>query len=167
VPVTSPRGTNEVERLNDLVGPLLRVGERLCARAFQTAVGCIDVSGPDRAALRWSRLAGGVNALGGDAELVFGADGSDRITAWRAAGGELAWTNERLLHRGLSAPLSAGQTVVFGDSEGQLHFLSRTDGKTLLRLPTDGSAVVAQPVLSGSTMLVATAKGGLYAFRPE
>jgi len=57
--------------------------------------------------------------------------------------------------------------VVFGDSEGQLHFLSRTDGKTLLRLPTDGSAVVAQPVLSGSTMLVATAKGGLYAFRPE
>jgi len=167
VPVTSPRGTNEVERLNDLVGPLLRVGERLCARAFQTAVGCVDVSGPDRAALRWSRLAGGVNALGGDAELVFGADGSDRITAWRAAGGELAWTNERLLHRGLSAPLSAGQTVVFGDSEGQLHFLSRTDGKTLLRLPTDGSAVVAQPVLSGSTMLVATAKGGLYAFRPE
>lgn len=167
VPITSPRGTNEVERLNDLVGPLLRVGDTLCARAFQTAVGCVNVSGVDRAALRWSRLAGGVNALGGDAELVFGADGSDRITAWRAGGGELAWTNERLLYRGLSAPLSAGKTVVFGDSEGQVHFLSREDGKTLLRLPTDGSAVVAQPVLAGSTVLVATAKGGLFAFRPE
>lgn len=167
VPITSPRGTNEVERLNDLVGPLLRVGDTLCARAFQTAVGCVNVSGADRAALRWSRLAGGVNALGGDAELVFGADGSDRITAWRAGGGELAWTNERLLYRGLSAPLSAGKTVVFGDSEGQVHFLSREDGKTLLRLPTDGSAVVAQPVLAGSTVLVATAKGGLFAFRPE
>lgn len=167
VPLTSPRGTNEVERLNDLVGPLLRVGDTLCARAFQTAVGCVAVSGPDRAALRWSRLAGGVDALGGDAEWVFGADATDRITAWRAAGGELAWTNERLLYRGLSAPLSAGTAVVFGDADGQVHFLSREDGKTLLRLPTDGSAIVAQPVLSGTTVLVATAKGGLFAFRPE
>lgn len=167
VPLTSPRGTNEVERLNDLVGPLLRVGDTLCARAFQTAVGCVAVTGPDRAALRWSRLAGGVDALGGDAEWVFGADATDRITAWRAAGGELAWTNERLLYRGLSAPLSAGTAVVFGDADGQVHFLSREDGKTLLRLPTDGSAIVAQPVLSGTTVLVATAKGGLFAFRPE
>ena len=167
VPITSPRGTNEVERLNDLVGPLLRAGDTLCARAFQTAVGCVNVTGPDRAALRWSRLAGGQNALGGDAELLVGADASDRVTAWRAAGGELAWTNERLLYRGLSAPLSAGKAVVFGDVEGQVHFLSREDGKTLLRLPTDGSAVVGQPVLSGSTLLVVTAKGGLFAFRPE
>jgi len=167
VAVTTPRGTNEVERLNDLVGPVLRVGDTLCARAFQTAVGCVAVTGVDRAALRWSRLAGGQNALGGDADFVFGADASDRLTAWRAGNGDLAWTNERLLYRGLSAPLSSGKTVMFGDVEGQVHFLSRDDGKTLLRLPTDGSPVVAQPVLSGSTMLVVTRNGGLFAFRPE
>ena len=168
--VTSPRGTNEVERLNDLVGPLLRVGDTLCARAFQTAVGCVALSGSgsgERATLRWSRNAGGQQALGGDAEYVFGADGTDRLSAWRAGGGELAWTNERLLYRGLSAPLSAGKTVMFGDVEGQVHFLAREDGRSLLRLATDGSAVVAQPVLSGSTMLVVTRNGGLFAFRPE
>jgi outer membrane assembly lipoprotein YfgL len=167
VAITSPRGTNEVERLNDLVGPLLRVGETLCARAFQTAAGCVTVTGPDRANLRWSRLAGGQNAVGGDADYVFGADATDRVSAWRAASGDLVWTNERLLYRALSAPLSAGKTVMFGDLEGQVHFLSREDGKTLLRLPTDGSPVVAQPVLSGSTMLVVTRNGGLFAFRPE
>lgn len=165
--VTSPRGTNEVERLNDLVGPVLRVGEQLCARAFQTAVGCVAVQGPDRASVRWSRMAGGQQAVGGDADFVFGADATDRISAWKSAGGELAWTNERLLYRGLSAPLSTGKAVVFGDSEGQVHFLGRDDGKTLLRLPTDGSPVVAQPVLSGTTLLVVTRNGGLYAFRPE
>ena len=42
-----------------------------------------------------------------------------------------------------------------------------TVGKTLLRLPTDGSPVVAQPVLAGTTMLVVTRNGGLFAFRPE
>jgi outer membrane assembly lipoprotein YfgL len=167
LPVTSPRGTNEVERLNDLVGPVLRVGDTLCARAFQTAVGCVAISGPDRASLRWSRVVGGQQAVGGDADYVFGADASDRLSAWRSGAGELAWTNERLLYRGLSAPLSAGKTVMFGDIEGQVHFLGRDDGKTLLRLPTDGSPVVAQPVLSGSTMLVVTRNGGLFAFRPE
>ncbi|MDH4393280.1 MAG: outer membrane protein assembly factor BamB [Aquabacterium sp.] len=167
VPVTSPRGTNEVERLNDLVGPLLRLGDQLCARAFQTAVGCVSIAGPDRASLVWSRNAGGQQAIGGDAELIFGADGSDRLSAWKAGGGELAWQNERLLFRGLGAPLSAGRTVVVGDAEGQVHFLDRTDGKTLLRLPTDGSAVVGQPMLAGTTMLVVTRNGGIFAFRPE
>lgn len=171
VAVTSPRGTNEVERLNDLVGPLLRVGDSLCARAFQTAVGCVTLTGggsaAERAAVRWSRNAGGQQALGGDTDFVFGADATDRVSAWRASGGELVWTQERLLYRGLSAPLSAGKTVMLGDFEGQVHFLSRTDGSTLLRLPTDGSPVAAQPVLSGSTVLVVTRNGGLFAFRPE
>ena len=171
VALTSPRGTNEVERLNDLVGPVLRVGDTLCARAFQTAVGCIALSGAgtatERATVRWSRNAGGQQALGGDAELVFGADATDRISAWRAGAGELAWTHDRLLYRGLSAPLATGKTVMLGDFEGQVHFLSREDGKTLLRLPTDGSPVAAQPVLSGTTALVVTRKGGLFAFRPE
>ena len=167
VAITSPRGTNEVERLNDLVGPLLRVGDSLCARAFQTAVGCVAVAGADRATLRWSRNAGGQQAVGGDADFVFGGDATDRLTAWRAAGGELAWTNERLLYRALSAPLSAGKTVMLGDVDGQVHFLAREDGKTLLRLPTDGSPVVAQPVLAGTTVLVVTRNGGLFAFRPE
>ena len=171
VAVTSPRGTNEVERLNDLVGPVLRVGDTLCVRAFQTAVGCVALTGTgtaaDRATVRWSRNAGGQQAVGGDAELVFGADATDRVSAWRAGAGELAWTHDRLLYRRLSAPLSAGKTVMLGDFEGQVHFLAREDGKTLLRLPTDGSPVVAQPVLSGTTALVVTRNGGLFAFRPE
>lgn len=164
VPVTSPRGTNEVERLNDLVGPVLRVGDTLCARAFQTAVGCVAAQ---TQTLRWSRLNAGQQALGGDAELVIGADASDRISAWKIGNGDLAWSNERLLYRGLSAPLSTPKAIVFGDFEGQVHFLSRADGKTLLRLPTDGSAVVAQPVLVGETVLVLTRNGGLFAFRTD
>ena len=163
-PVGTPRGTNEVERLSDLIGPLLRVGDTVCARAFQLAVGCVDA---ERGTLLWSRSSAGINAVGGDAELVFGADASDRITAWRTTSGDVAWTNEKMLYRGLSAPMSAGRTVVFGDLEGQLHFLSRETGETLLRLPTDGSPVVGPPVLSGTTMLVATRAGGLFAFRPE
>ena len=162
--VTSPRGTNEVERLNDLVGPALRLGDLVCARAFQTAVGCVAAN---NATLKWSRLAGGQQALGGDADLLAGADASDRITAWRTATGDIAWTNETLLYRSLSAPVVVGRTVIFGDVEGQVHFLDRDSGQAVLRLPTDGSPVVAPPVLAGTTVIVATRNGGIFAFRPE
>ncbi len=164
VALANPRGTNEVERVADLVGPLVRAGDVVCARSFQSAIGCADAQ---RGALLWTKSVGGAQAAGGDAELVAGADGSGRITAWRTTTGDLAWTAEQLLNRGLSGLLVIGRTVIVGDFEGQVHFLDRTSGKTLLRLPTDGSQVVGTPAVVGNTILVATAKGGLYAFRPQ
>jgi outer membrane protein assembly factor BamB len=164
VPVGTPRGTNEVERLADLIGPAVRLGTRLCARSFQAAVGCADA---DSGRLLWARNTGGVNAIGGDEELIVGADATDRIVAWKTASGDLAWNSERLLYRSLSAPAAIGPTVVFGDFEGYVHFLDRKDGQPLLRLATDGSQVVGTPALSGTTLLVATRNGGLFAFRPE
>ena len=64
---------------------------------------------PARGALLWSRNVGGVQAVGGDAERVFGADASDRITAWRADNGDVAWTSEKLLYRGLSGAAGRGR----------------------------------------------------------
>jgi outer membrane protein assembly factor BamB len=164
VALANPRGTNEVERLSDLSGPALRVGDVVCARSFQVGVGCANAQ---LGTLLWTKNVGGVQAIGGDADLVVAADASDRITAWRANNGDLAWNNENLRFRGLSGPLVVGRTVIFGDAEGQVHFLDRTDGKTLLRLPTDGSPVVGVPVRTGNTILVVTKNGGLFAFRPE
>lgn len=164
VPMASPRGTNEVERLADLLGPAVRVGDLVCARAFQSAVACADAG---RGALKWSRNVGGIRAVGADAQVVVGADASDRLTAWRTASGDVAWTSEKLLYRGLSGAAVVGPVVVFGDIEGQVHFLSTETGETQLRLPTDGTPVLGTPVLSGSTLLVVTERGGLFAFRPD
>jgi outer membrane protein assembly factor BamB len=164
VALANVRGTNEVERVADLVGPLVRAGDVVCARSFQTAVGCADAQ---RGQLLWTKSAGGGQAAGGDAELVAGADGSSRITAWRTLSGDLAWTAEQFINRGLSGLLVIGKTVVVGDFEGQVHFLDRTSGKTVLRLPTDGSQVIGTPVALGTTILVATRNGGLFAFRPQ
>jgi outer membrane protein assembly factor BamB len=162
VPLATPRGTNEVERLADLIGPAVRVGDRLCARAFQSSAGCLDAS---RGTLLWSKGSGGAQALAADAERVVGADASDRISAWKAITGDVLWTSEKLLNRGLSGALLASNTVLFGDQEGYVHFLSATTGDTQQRLPTDGSPVVGTPVLLDGTVLVATRNGGLFAFR--
>ncbi len=163
VAVGSPRGANEIERLADLVGPPVRIGDMVCARSFQAAVGCVNA---ERGTSAWSKNVGGTDAIAGDAEFVFAGDASDRITAWKTATGDVAWTTDKLLYRTLGAPVSVGKSVVFGDADGTLHWLARDTGEAQLRLPTDGGAITVQPVMSGNTMLVVTRKGGLFAFRP-
>jgi outer membrane assembly lipoprotein YfgL len=161
---TAQRGTNEVERLADLVAPAVRLGDVVCARAFQSSVACIQA---DRGVTLWTRNLGGYQGLAADADFVIAADASDRIQAWKRASGDAAWTSERLRNRGLGAPLMSGSTVVFGDAEGWLHFLSRERGETLLRLPTDGSGLAAPLARAGTTLLAVTRSGGVHAFRPE
>lgn len=164
VPIASPRGTNEVERLADLVGPAARVGDAICARGFQSAVGCADAG---RGALLWSRNLGGAKGVAADAELVFAADGSDRITAWRRDSGEVAWTSDGLRFRMLSSPAVTGRAVVFGDYQGQMHFLDRSSGQPLLRLPTDGEPIVGAPVRLGPNVVAVTRDGNVYGLRAE
>ncbi|MFM2068735.1 MAG: hypothetical protein RLZZ584_3644 [Pseudomonadota bacterium] len=162
--IAAPRGTNEVERLADLVGPGARVGDAVCVRAFQATVACVNA---ERNSLLWQRNFGGYEGVAADADYLYAADSSDRVSAWKRASGDPVWSSEKLRFRGLSAPVVAGTTVVFGDAEGYLHFLSRDKGEQLLRLPTDGGAIAAPLVRTGQTLLALTSKGTAYAFRPE
>ena len=164
VPVGSPRGANEIERLADLVGPAVRVGDVLCARSFQAAVGCVNA---ETGTVVWARNVGGTDPVAADNQFVFGADATDRMSAWKFGSGDVAWTSDKLQYRRLSAPLSVGKTVVYGDGDGTVHWFARDTGEPQLRLPTDGSPIVAVPVISGATMLIVTRKGGLFAFSPD
>ena len=87
------------------------------------------------------------------------------MTAWRADNGNVAWSSDALLYRGLTAPAVQADSVVYGDAEGLVHWLSRRNGDAQLRLPTDGNAVAAAPVAAGLMLLVVTRTGGIFAFR--
>ncbi len=163
-PIASPRGTNEVERLVDLVGRTNRVGDVVCARAFQAAVGCVNAA---RGTLLWSKSANGAEGVHGDDRLVIGTESDGKVLAWRMADGERAWVSERLQYRSLTAPLMVGRTVVIGDGTGLVHLLSREDGSPMNRLSTDNSAIAASPVLAAGNLIVVTRSGGIYGFAPE
>lgn len=163
-PLASPRGTNDVERLVDLVGRVSRQGQVVCARAYQAAVGCVDTA---RGAVLWSKPAQGAEGVHGDDRLLFGTELDGKLVAWRRADGERAWVTEQLRFRGLTAPLALGRSVVVGDSAGLVHLLSREDGSPLNRLTTDGSGIAAAPVVAGDTLVVVTRAGGVFGFRPE
>ena len=163
-PVANSRGTNEVERLVDLVAGVSRSGDQVCVRAFQSTVACIDGV---RGTSVWNKAAVGSTGIGGDSDVVYGTESDGTLIAWRRSDGDKLWTNELLKHRSLSTPLLVGRALVIGDGSGYVHFLSRDNGSTLNRMPTDGSAVVAGPVLVGQTVVVVTRRGGVFGFRPE
>ncbi|HEY1128012.1 MAG TPA: outer membrane protein assembly factor BamB [Roseateles sp.] len=161
--VATPRGTNEVERLADLVGPAVRQGELVCARAFQSSVGCINA---ERGSTLWNRVVGGTNGVGADDQVVVAGDASDRLSAWKLVNGDLAWSADQFQLRKLSEPVLSAKQVLIGDFEGQVHLLDRDTGKTRSRLATDGSPVVTIALL-GDTALAATKSGGLFAIKAE
>jgi outer membrane assembly lipoprotein YfgL len=163
-PIASPRGINDVERLVDLVGRVSRVGDTVCARAFQASIGCVNAA---RGSLLWTKPASGAQGIDGDERFLFGTESDGTVMAWRRTDGERVWSTDRLRYRGLTAPLMAGRSIAVGDSTGFIHLLSREDGSLLNRLPTDGSAIVASPVLAGNTLIAVTQNGGVYGFKPE
>lgn len=164
VPVATPRGTNDVERLVDLVAGVSRQGSVVCTRAFQSALGCVDAA---RGALVWSKPAAGASGLSGDAALVLGVEFDGTVVAWRTSDGERAWSTTQLRYRKLTSPLLLGPALVVGDDAGRLHFLARQDGALQARIETDGSPIAANPVLAGNIVVVVTRDGRVLGLRPE
>jgi len=162
--VANSRGTNEVERLVDMVAGVSRDGNQVCVRAFQSSVGCVDGI---KGAPLWTKPASGATGLDGDESILFGTESDGRVIAWQRVNGERLWVSERLRFRSLTAPIVVGQSVVIGDESGTLHFLSRKDGSPLNRMSTDGSPVVTNLVLVGQTLVAVTRSGGVFGFKPE
>jgi outer membrane assembly lipoprotein YfgL len=158
------RGANEIERLVDLVGRVGRDGKVLCVRAFQSAIGCVDA---ELGRTLWTQPADGATGVQADADFVYAVEGNGRVLALRRGDGVRAWSNERLLHRGVTAPLVVGRSLLVGDAQGYVHVLSRADGAFLNRMATDGSPIVEGPVRAGVVVMAVTRNGGVYAWRPQ
>jgi outer membrane assembly lipoprotein YfgL len=163
-PLATPRGTNDVERLVDIVAGTSREGTTVCARAFQANVGCVDAA---RGNLLWAQRANGYQGVAGDASSVYGVESDGTLRAWDLRTGTERWSQDKLRYRQTTAPAVVGRSVAVGDGTGFVHLLSREEGGLLDRVSTDGSAVAATPVLAADTLVVVTQKGGVYGFRPQ
>ena len=161
-PVANPRGTNEIERLVDLVEGVSRLGTSVCVRAFQSSVGCVD-----NGRLSWNKSAQGFVGLAGDTQWLYGVESDGKVQTWRRSDGTPGWVSYRLHHHTLTRPLVSASAIVVGDEVGQVHWLARGDGALLTRVETDGSALATAPVQVGATVVAVTRSGGIFAFQAK
>ena len=160
--IGTSRGTNDMERLVDLVGPASRVGTVVCARAFQAQIGCVDTRS---SAVLWSRRSVGDQGLSGDDRMLLAADGNGMLMAWSRINGEKLWESDRLRYRQLTAPLVTPAASVVGDSGGQLYFFSNQDGGLIHRVASDGSGWAANPTAAQERIITVTRKGLVQAWQ--
>lgn len=158
------RGTNEVERLVDLVAGVSRQGGSLCLRAFQISVACLDgLTGR----VMWSRPAQGHQGLDGNENVVIGTESDSKVLAWDRNSGAPLWAQESLRFRGLSMPSFWSNFGVVGDQDGWVHFFAPQDGKPVQRVATDGSGIMGKPIVAGQTLVVVTRNGNIFGLRAE
>lgn len=163
--VALPRGATELERIADVTGSPVANERMVCAAAYQGRAACFDISGGQ---VLWTRDVSSQNGMTTDQRYAFVTDAQSAVLGLAAETGTSLWRQERLAHRGLSAPLSVGRVVVVGDYQGVVHALSREDGALVGRAATDGSWISSTPVVlemeGREGLLVQTRGGGLFAF---
>jgi len=162
--IGASRGTNEVERLVDLVAGVSRVNNVICARAFQTSVTCVDAL---KGSNLWTRAAQGHVGLGGSDSLLFGAESDGKLVAWQRSTGQVAWQSEVFRFRGLTAPHWAAGQLLVGDSLGMAHWIDVSNGQTIGRLQVDASGIAMTPVRVGKNWVIVTQSGLVQALRAD
>ena len=163
--VALPKGSTELERIADVTSAPVFNDRAICAVAYQGRAACFDAGTGQPV---WSRDVSSHAGIAIDSRYAFVTDERSAIVAMSATTGSSLWKQDKLLNRGLSAPLSIGRALIAGDYQGFLHALSREDGSFIGRVQTDNTWIAAPPLAlpAGGTegVIVQTRGGGLFAF---
>ena len=160
--ISQTTGTTEISRLNDVdMTPVVADG-RVYAIAYNGNLVAMDMRSGQ---LLWKRDFGSVNELVLDGESLYVVDQDDNVYGLRAADGVTMWSQDKLLHRNLSAPEIFNGSLVVGDGEGYLHWLDTSNGQFVAQNKLNSSGILSRPSIAGDKLMVQARDGRLYLLR--
>ena len=104
----------------------------------------------------------GISAFYHDSAACLIDDGE--IIALRRNSGIEIWRNDEFLRRALTIPTPFNTTVVVGDYQGYLHFLSNINGKQMARVRFGRDAITSKPLVMGNRLFIQSDNGNIGAF---
>lgn len=162
--VALPKGSTELDRVSDVTSQPVVAGRLLCAVAFQGKVACFDISSGNTV---WSRDMSSAVGLTLEGRHLYVTDDKGAVYALDIASGASIWKQDKLLNRGVGAPVARRNLLAVADVQGYVHFLNRDDGAFVGRLSTDGTPVVAPLQLLDNRVLVQTSGGSVLAIEAQ
>ena len=153
-----PRGRNELERLVDVDGRPLLIGEIMYVASYQGALMALNLA--ERSAV-WNQEIPVYHALAADDNSLFVTDKDGQVIGIDRATGETRWIQEGLKLRGVSAPATVGPYVIVSDFDGVLYFLNKLTGEFVGDYKLGGVGLAAQPLVEFDTIYVLNSKGVL------
>jgi outer membrane protein assembly factor BamB len=161
--VAVPRGRSELERLVDIdATPVVRDG-RVYVVAHNGRVASLSLY--DGAAIWGKEMSSRTGLDAAPDEAVYVSDASDAVWALEDISGDILWQQTRLARRQITAPAILGNTVLVGDLEGYVHWISRDDGRFVSRKQISKHAIRSQPLVQGDLVYITSADGRITALR--
>ncbi|WII94589.1 outer membrane protein assembly factor BamB [Moraxella haemolytica] len=148
-----PTGGSAVERMSDVDGTPLVVGQYLYVTSFSGQLVGFDMS-TGRAMFAAKIASTKSPTILGNALITTGVNGD--VKAFNRLTGEELWLNEELKNRKLTNPIAVGNHVAVGDYEGVIHLLDVT-GNIVDRVQTKGELTSLQVV--GNRLYTQSATG--------
>ncbi|MGH8279927.1 MAG: outer membrane protein assembly factor BamB [Gammaproteobacteria bacterium] len=160
--VSAASGSNDLARLAALNGSLALGSNNIYAVTYQ---GKIAAVGRESGQILWSRDMSSYTGAREDATDIFVSDTHSAVWALSKSTGVPVWTQPQMRARDLTVPVPFGDTVVAGDLQGYLFFLSQKDGSVVARERLGGDPILAPPIVVGDTLVVLSTNGDLAAYR--
>jgi outer membrane protein assembly factor BamB len=163
IQLSNPSGRSEIERLVDVGVDIEVFGSEVYAVNFQGEAVAIDMAS---GVVFWSRDLSSYTGLGVDSDHVYVTDDVSAIVALdRSNGTDVAWRQDALRLRDVTAATRYRETVVVGDYDGYVHWLSAEDGHFLAREHAASTRISAKPLAIGPMVFVQADDGTISAFR--
>ncbi|WP_127959252.1 outer membrane protein assembly factor BamB [Serratia microhaemolytica] len=159
--ISQPGGVSEISRLNDVDTTPVVVGNVVYALGYNGNLAALDLRSGQ---VIWKRDVGSVSDFIVDAGRIYLVDQNDRILVTGTEGGSTIWSQDDLLHRGLTPPALYQGYLVVGDAEGYLHWLDVTDGRFVSQQHVDSKGFLSAPIVAGDTLLIQARGGKVHAF---
>jgi len=159
--LTVPEGTSELERINDIDGRPLVLGQVVFAATHQ---GTMQARRKSDGFMLWEADAPSFHALAEGLDLVFVVTDDDEVVAAQQESGNEAWKQEAFQNRVLTDPLAFHNYLVVGDDDGYLHVIAQSDGRLMGRYKMRAS--IRSPMVEEDGVFYALSnKGHLEALR--
>ncbi len=162
--IVVPKGRTELERMVDVRGTPLIVGDTIYFTSFQGNITALEVySGRTR----WTKELSSFTSMADGFGSIYVTSVDSYVSAIEQRNGASSWRQQDFEFRQLSAPATFSSYLVVGDGEGYLHVLSQVDGSQIGRYKVASAAIRAQPVVDIDLILVMTANGELVALQED
>lgn len=156
-----PNGISDISRMVDIdANPLIR-NNVIYVGSYQGSLVAIDKF---NATPIWEHRLSTRSGLALSANALFVTDTRGRVWAFNPTTGKVLWRQNKLLGRTLTAPVIAGDDVVVADTEGDVHWLSQSDGHFVARVQMDKKGIASNPVADANTVFVISSKGAVAAY---
>ena len=154
--VSFPSGRSELERIADIDGDIAYQDDVVYAANFNGRTVAVDML---TGRVKWARDLPSHTGLVADESRVYVIGTNDSVWALDRMTGATLWRQDKLLYRLLTVPVSAGDYIVVGDTEGYLHWLSKKDGSLAGRHRVARDAIDSVPVAIGQRIFVLADNG--------